>query len=131
MRSLATLIGRQMAKKNGQNADIVKTVPLIYQFPDDVAIERFSDHMVVQRGQHEVHLSFFQVALPIILTGNQEEKQKIGDEIDALPARCVARIVIPVGRLPEFVGALQANLRRSQSSPKGDDTKANGKGGKT
>jgi len=105
-----------MAKKNGIPVNLQqKSVRLDYCYSDDTQVAKFTDHMVVQRGQHEVHLSFFQANYPIIVGAKTaDEMQEQIEKITSLPARCVSRVVLAADRLPEFIGILQSIVKMTQ-----------------
>ena len=83
-------------------------VPLDWQIPDGI-ITRHVTNIVVQRGEHEVIISFFEVKPPIML-GDSEEVQEQLTTLKSVPAVCVSRIVVSTNRLPGFVQALQIAL---------------------
>ena len=63
-------------------------------------LSRYASNFVVQRQQHEVVLSFFEVIGPIILSADEPPPTVV-------PARCVARITIAKPRIQELVDILQ------------------------
>ena len=65
--------------------------------------------MMVQRDQHNFHLSFFE-ARPPVLMGSPEEVKKQLDELSEISAAQVARIIIPADRMPAFVAILEKQV---------------------
>lgn len=70
----------------------------------------YANNLIVQHTPSEFILSFFMVEPPL-LTGTQEEKMRQLADIDAIPAYCVAKIVVAPDRLDVFVKALAENLQ--------------------
>lgn len=69
----------------------------------------FANQLLVQVDDYECHLSFFEIQPPLIV-GTPEEKKKAIAELKAVPARCVARIVVSKERLQGFVDAIQGTI---------------------
>jgi hypothetical protein len=84
--------------------------PLEWYYPKDLR-SRYATHMVVQRSEQEFYISFFEIPPPLII-GTPEEQQQQLNEMGAVKAECVARIIVAAGRMPEFVTVLQRNLER-------------------
>jgi hypothetical protein len=68
----------------------------------------YAHHMLVQPGDHEVTLSFFEVIPPPLL---EEDQLKLMEET-GVTAECIARITIAKNRFPAFVKAMQDGLSR-------------------
>ena len=77
-------------------------------FPEDI-ITRFSNNIVIQHSESEFILSFFETRPPLLIGEESIEKLK---NVKSIPAECVARIVIPVGRMPGMVEAIQTNFEK-------------------
>lgn len=77
--------------------------------------------MTVQNTEHEFFLSFYSVLFPPI-TGSDENRESLISELAevGVNATCVARLSIAPGRIPEFINALEENLRRWRER---DDTR--------
>jgi hypothetical protein len=65
--------------------------------------------MVAQPLQHEFLISFFEAQPPILL-GTPEENKARYQELGAIHAECVAKIIVAAERLPEFIQVLQTTL---------------------
>ena len=91
----------------------VFSVPLRWHVPEETPTY-YATNMVLQFTKREFVVSFFQ-AFPPLLTGTAEEVEQQMSEMDALTARCVARIVIAPDRMPAFVEAFQGNLEQFQA----------------
>jgi hypothetical protein len=85
----------------------VVELPLEWHFPENL-VTRYANNVVVQHGEHEFIISFFEVFPPILL-GSPEETRTELDQIESVQANCVARIIIPWDRMPGFIKALQSN----------------------
>jgi hypothetical protein len=68
----------------------------------------YAHHMVVQSGEHEVTISFFEVIQPPIL---EKDQLKLLEET-GVSAECIARIAIAKSRFPEFVEVMKQALSR-------------------
>lgn len=86
-----------------------------WQIPNDMQ-SRYATNLVVQSGSNEFIISFFELRPPIIL-GSPEETQAALQQIKSIPAICVARIVVPREKMPDFVKVLNDHLERSKTTP--------------
>lgn len=73
----------------------------------------FANQMIVQGGDDEIYLSFFEIIPPSLrledLADEQTARNKLGGKI---PAQCVARVVVNPERLGDFVETMQATLAK-------------------
>jgi hypothetical protein len=76
-----------------------------YRSMDDV-VGRYATNLLVQFTQHECTISFFEVKAPVLLGTPEENAAKL-KSLGSVPADCVARIVVAIGRVPEFIEALR------------------------
>ena len=83
-------------------------VPIRWHFPSGVQ-SRYATNLVVQHTEHEFVISFFEVYPPVIL-GDPEERKNALEQVEAVPAICVSRVIVAPGRLAEFIQVLQDNL---------------------
>ncbi len=81
------------------------TAPLEWHFGDNI-IPRYATNMLVQSGDHEFYLSFFEAVPPIVM-GTPEERQAQAAAVASVRAECVSRLVIARDRLPGIVRVLQ------------------------
>jgi len=90
----------------------VQQLPIEWNIPDDL-VARYATNMAVQRLENEFLISFFEIKPPIILgePANIEEKLK---ELKSIRANCVAQIIVSVDKMPDFVRALESNLKLSK-----------------
>jgi len=67
----------------------------------------YAHHMLVQQGEFEVVLSFFEVTPPIIIEQIADTDRLKFLQETGLVAECVARVTIAKDRFPGFAQALQ------------------------
>jgi hypothetical protein len=79
--------------------------PLEWHFGDNI-IPRYATNMLVQSGDHEFYVAFFETIPPIVM-GTPEERHAQAAQVTSVRAECVGRIVIARDRLPGFVQVLQ------------------------
>lgn len=65
----------------------------------------YAHHMLVQPGEQEVTISFFEVIPPLFQGDNEEQLKKIQEV--GLTAECIARIIVSNNRFPGFAAAMQ------------------------
>ena len=81
---------------------------------DEDVVTRYATNLVVQHTEHEFVISFYEARIPPLI-GTPEENRAVLQQMGAVTAQCVARIVVAPGRMPDFVRALQENLERYQA----------------
>ncbi|MBU1751223.1 MAG: DUF3467 domain-containing protein [Chloroflexi bacterium] len=97
-----------------------KRLPIKWYYPEDL-ITRYVTNLIVQHGEQEFIVSFFEILPPAIL-GTPEQQEAQLERIDDIQATCVARIVIPAEKMSIFVKALQDNLDKFLSKMIDDDS---------
>lgn len=103
--------------KNDQTEPLV--IPIEWNISDDI-VARYATNMLVQSGENEFFVSFFESRPPLLLgTPEQISKQVIG--LKSVKANCVAQIIISAEKMPSFIEALQTSLKRSLQI-KGEET---------
>src|SRR5947209_8601105 len=65
----------------------------------------YAHHMMIQPGEFEVTLAFFEIMLPPIVRELTEEETKHLRE-QGLVAECVARVTVAAERFPNFARAM-------------------------
>lgn len=88
-------------------------LPIEWHYPEGL-VSRYATNIVVQHTDQEFIISFFEVLPPVVLGSPEEQKAKT-EQIKSVRGECVARIIISVDRMPEFVEALQNNLEKYRS----------------
>lgn len=89
----------------------LEEIPLRFEIPPGM-VSRYAHHMLVQGGENEVTLSFFELILPL-LVGTPDEQMAIAKK--GVKAECVARIVIAKSRYADFVRAMTVAMEKSKS----------------
>jgi hypothetical protein len=84
----------------------------------------YAHHMLVQQGEFEVILSFFEVTPPILVEQIAEADRIKFLQETGLIAECVARVTIAKDRFPGFAQALQ-QIMGQITTPKGPQDDAN------
>ena len=82
-----------------------------WNIPDDI-VARYATNMLVQRGENEYYISFFETKPPVLL-GTPEQINKKVEGIKSLQANCVAQVIIAAEKLPSFIEALQDMLKKT------------------
>lgn len=83
------------------------TLPLDYQFPDDVK-GLYATNILIQHGENEFGLFFFQVQRPVILGDLEDARKRILSE-GKIVTKCVAKIFVSPAQIPGLIQALQSN----------------------
>ena len=74
----------------------------------------YATSLLVQHGEHEFILLFFQ-ALPPVVLGTPEERKAQLEEVGSVRAECVAHVIVAADKMPDIIRVLQANLDRYRS----------------
>src|ERR1044071_7357517 len=90
-------------KRSAKAANTEREIPLIWDFPDDL-VSGYATHLVVQVGEHELFVSFFETPPPLLLSSKDAET------LESVRAECIARIVISPERVQKFIDVLQKQL---------------------
>jgi Protein of unknown function (DUF3467) len=75
---------------------------------------RYANNTLVQAGQSEIIISFFEMQLPILLGTPEENKMKL-EETRKIHAECVSKVIVPPQLLPGLINALQTEYEKFQS----------------
>ena len=73
------------------------------------AQSQYSNNVLVQAGQYEIIISFFEAQIPILL-GQPEENKKQLEELGTIRVDCVSRIVVSPDLIPILMKALETGL---------------------
>lgn len=90
-------------------------IPIEWYFPEGL-VSRYAANFVVQRGQNEFILSFFEVYPPIVL-GEPEEQKAALDHLESVRAECVARIIVAPQQLLALADLLQDQIDKHSLRP--------------
>lgn len=80
------------------------------QWPDwaDVPLS-FANQFVLQNNEHEVYLTIGQLAPPL-LVGTPEELRAQAEDLQFVPAHCIARLIMTLEQTKQLHGALTQHL---------------------
>ncbi len=95
------------------------TVKLSFRVPQRMPAV-YAHHMMIQPGEQEVLLSFFEVIPPPAFAQDEEQVKKL-QEIGVV-AECVARIIIARDRFPSFARAMQDILKAVETQSNEEKT---------
>ncbi|SRR6266446_5688319 len=100
-----------MSEAEQEPVDI--TLPVEWHFSEHVQ-SRYANNVLVQNGQYEFVISFFEMQIPM-LSGTPEENKAKLKEMGSIRAECVSKIILSPEVLPGFISALQTELEKYQS----------------
>ena len=92
-------------------------IPLDWRVPDDL-VTRYATNLVIQHTEHEFTIMFFEAKKPVIIGPEPYVQAKL-DDLDCIPADCVARVVVAPERMGEFAQVFQDSYRKHQTSKEG------------
>jgi hypothetical protein len=87
------------AKKKSQE----RVIPMVWNFPDDL-LSGYATNMLVQTGEQELFISFFELQPPVLLTPEDATR------LESVKAECIAKIIVTPERLTVFIEVLQKQL---------------------
>jgi|SRR5437867_620307 hypothetical protein len=103
-------------QKQGRSGAV--TLPIRWHVSENIQ-SRYATNLIVQPIQHEFVISFFEARPPILL-GTPEENKARYEELGAIQAECVARIIVAAEQLPSIIEALQTTLAAYHASKEED-----------
>ena len=111
------MIRKEQIKANAQeNEQRPQNVSLPIEWHISESIQsRYSTNIVVQSGQHEFTLSFFETQIPL-LAGNPSENRDSLEKLGVIRAECVGRIIVAAEQMPGIIATLQASLEAYRES---------------
>ena len=86
-----------------------KEVRLEWKYPDDLQT-RFASNIVVQHQPDFFTISFFETLMPIILAGSPQQSQESLKSLNAIEARCVAKIIVTPEKMRQLLKVIEQNL---------------------
>lgn len=101
-------------KQHGENAPTSVQLAIDFQFPEGL-VGRYANHAVVQLGEHDCHISFFEIQPPLIL-GTPEQMQEQVKSLKTVPAKCIARIVLAKELVPSIIKAMQESWDKDRAA---------------
>ena len=108
------------------------SIPIEWNYPPEIR-SQFANHMLVQHDEHNVFISFFDLAPPVTLSmGDTESKLSELKKLDKLTANCVARVAISRASYRGFFEVFELQLKKmfpEASGKQGKKPEGNGKKG--
>jgi hypothetical protein len=81
-----------------------------WQIPEG-AKSHYANNVLVQAGQYEIIISFFEAQIPVLLGEPEENRRKL-EELGSVRADLVSKIVVPPEFVPALINALQTGIER-------------------
>ena len=85
-------------------------LPIEWYYPENT-ISRYANNILVQHTETEFIVSFFEIQPPTILGSAEDVKTQL-EEVKSVRATCVARIIVPISKMPSFIEALESNHKK-------------------
>ena len=85
-----------------------------WHFPEGLQ-SKYVNNVLVQPGQYELVISFFEVQQPI-LVGQPEENKRMLEELGSIRAECVSKIIVSPEIIPTLISALESGLENYRYS---------------
>jgi len=89
------------------------TLSVDWHIPESIQ-GQYTNNILVQAGQFEFNIFFFEMQQPILSGSSEENKAKL-EEMKSIQARCVSKVVLSPELIPGFINALQTELVKYQS----------------
>ncbi len=103
-------------KKKDDEAISELILPIEYQFAPDIT-SRYVNHCLIQWGEHECKLSFFDLESPLI-GGSEQQKLEQVKKLTSVRAACVGRIILSRDFVPKLIDLLQRTSEKALSGNK-------------
>ncbi len=95
-----------------QESEVI-TLSIDWHVPEGIQ-SRYANNVLVQAGQYEFTISFFEVQVPLLSGSPEENKAKL-QQMRSVRADCVSKIVIPPNLVQGLMDALQTELDKFSS----------------
>jgi Protein of unknown function (DUF3467) len=90
------------------------SLPVNWHFSEGLQ-SRYANNVLVQIGQFEFIISFFEMQQPLLLGTPEENKAKLAS-IGEIQAECVGKIIVPHELVPAIISVLQTEYDKFHSS---------------
>lgn len=94
------------AEQDPQSTEV--TLPIEWHVSDTIQ-SHYATNFIIQSGQNEFIISFFETRLPIFMGQPEENKAQL-EQIGSIRAECVSRVIVAAEQLPVIIAAMQASL---------------------
>jgi Protein of unknown function (DUF3467) len=92
-------------QQSEQNTDL----PITWHIPNNLQ-SRYASNVIVQAGQHEIVIAFFEKQFPPLVASSQENEDAFQQK-PSIRAECVSRIIVSPEVLPTIIEVLQNGLK--------------------
>jgi hypothetical protein len=94
-----------------------REIPVIWNFPEEL-LSGYATNIIVQAGEQELYLSFFEARPPVLLSPEDVKK------LESVTAEFIATIIVTPERLAKFIQVLQQQLeafnkKKAAANPSG------------
>lgn len=97
------------AEQNQQQTERMSvSLPVNWHFPENLQ-SRYATNVIVQSGQFELIISFFEAQVPLLLGQPEDNKAKL-KQLGAVQAECVSKIIVSPEIVPTIIQTLQTGL---------------------
>lgn len=107
---MSTLSEMEQDQQHSQGINL----PIDWHISESIQ-SRYATNMVVQAGQNEFIISFFEAQIPLFVGQADENRSKL-EQLDAIRAECVGRIIVAAEQMPGIIAALQTSLEAYHAS---------------
>ena len=90
------------------------SLPIKWNVPDNIE-SRYANNVIVQPGQNEITIFFFETKVPPFL-GSPEEYRNFMLEQGFIQAECVGKLVVNPTLMPGIIQAMQVSMTNYQQS---------------
>jgi len=99
-----------MGEEIEQEQTKIVSLPVDWHFPEGLQ-SRYANNVLVQAGQYEFVISFFEIQPPLLLGSPEENEAKL-KQIGAVRAECVSKVIVSPEVIPGLISALQIELEK-------------------
>ncbi len=89
------------------------TLSVDWRIPENIQ-GQYANNILVQAGQLEFNIFFFEMQQPLLSGSPEENKAKL-EEMKSIPAHCVSKVVLSPELIPGLVNALQTEYEKYRS----------------
>ncbi len=89
------------------------TLSVDWRIPENIQAQ-YANNILIQAGQFEFNVFFFEMQQPILSGSPEENKAKL-EAMGSIQARCVSKVVLSPELIPGLIDALQTEYVKYQS----------------
>ncbi|HVB25795.1 MAG TPA: hypothetical protein VNG51_27910 [Ktedonobacteraceae bacterium] len=103
------------AEQNQQQTEGMSvSLPINWHFPENLQ-SHYATNVLVQSGQFEIIISFFEAQVPLLLGQPEDNLAKL-EQLGAIQAECVGKIIVSPEIVPTIIHTLQTGLENYYAS---------------